>query len=225
MKMTKQYKTVNQPLNAEGLLKLDLQTFSEPPAPTEPEGVTTGVVGSPTPPVEAPPTEPPAEPSKTFTQDDVNAIATKQARAAQEKMLKQLGIEDFDNAKEGMKKFHEWQESQKTEAEKQAEVLKEFETKTGTLSSENATLKAQLSALKAGVKAESADDVVALAERLVNDDTDIDAAIASVIEKYPHFSQATQEEPPAGESKPQFSSGQHQKQEVTEKDKWMEAFK
>lgn len=225
--MTKQYKTVNQPLNAEGLLSLKgkgIQFFSEPPAPPEPEVTPPGGNEPPTPPV--PPVETPPVPDKTFTQDDVNAIATKQARAAQEKMLKQLGIEDFDNAKEGMKKFQEWQESQKTEAEKQADALKEFETKTGTLSSENATLKAQLSALKAGVKAESADDVVALAERLVNEETDINVAIASVIEKYPHFAQVAEPEPdPNAPPKPQFSNGQHQTQPKSDAEKWAEAFK
>src|SRR5690625_6266165 len=54
----------------------------------------------------------------TFSQEDVNNIVAREAKKAQEKLLKQLGIEDFDNAKEGFQKFQEWQESQKTEAEK-----------------------------------------------------------------------------------------------------------
>ncbi len=211
-------------------LRLPIQFYSADPAgggatpsatPADPAGNPGGNEPPATP---TPPADPPAEPSKTFTQDDVNNLITKESRAAQEKLLKQLGIEDFDGAKEGLEKFREWQESQKTEAERQAEALKEYETKTGTLTNENATLKAQLSALKAGVKAESADDVVALAERLVNDETDIDAAITTVIEKYPHFAQAGEVEP-QGDQKPQFSSGQHQKQQVSEADKWMEAFK
>ena len=218
--MTKQIKLVNQPLNAEGLLKLDLQTFAEPPAleETPPGGGEPPV--TPTPPVE--PTTPPVPP-KSFSQDDVNAIATKQAREAQEKMLKQLGIEDFDNAKEGMKKFQEWQESQKTEVEKQAEALKNFETKNGTLSNENETLKASLSALKAGVLSDSVPDVVTLAKTMVTDDVDMDAAIAAVVEKYPHFAQAAQKE--TGDSKPKFSNGQHQTQPSSDADKWLAAFK
>src|SRR5690625_276890 len=43
-----------------------------------------------------------AEETKTFTQEDVNNIATKEARKAQEKVFKELGIEDFENAKEGL---------------------------------------------------------------------------------------------------------------------------
>src|SRR5699024_11482394 len=74
--------------------------------------------------------------TKTFTQEDVNNIATKEARKAQEKVFKELGIEDFENAKEGFQKFQEWQESQKTEAQKQAEQLETLEKEKGTLSDE-----------------------------------------------------------------------------------------
>lgn len=208
-------------------LKLNLQFFAADNGSggTEPPADPAGNPGGNEPPVTpTPPAEPSTEPSRTFTQDDVNSLVARETKKAQEKFLKDLGIEDFKGAKEGLAKLKEFQDAQKTEAERQAEALKEHETKTGTLTTENATLKAQLSALKAGVKAESADDVVALAERLVNDDTDINAAIASVIEKYPHFAQATEQEP-EGDPKPQFSSGQHQKQQMSEEDKWMAAFK
>jgi cell division protein FtsB len=134
------------------------------------------------------------EVTKTFTQEDVNNIATKEARKAQEKVFKELGIEDFENAKEGFQKFQEWQESQKTESDKQAEQLKALEGERETLSSENDHLKSQISAMKQGVKAESVEDVVALAERRVNDETTIDEAIKQVVEEYPHFS--GQEETP-----------------------------
>ena len=158
---------------------------------------------------------------KTFTQEDVNNIVAKEAKKAQEKLLKKLGIDDFDNAKEGLKKFKEWQDSQKTEQEKQQELLDNLSKEKESLSSENANLKAQLSALKQGVNADSVEDVVALAERLVNDETTIDDAIKQVVEKYPHFAGEQQEE----NKKPSFSTGQHQKGNQTELDKWIAAFK
>ncbi|MFE5470164.1 hypothetical protein ACFQ8I_29670, partial [Bacillus cereus] len=61
-------------------------------------------------------------------------------------------------------KFQEWQESQKTEAEKMADSLKDYETKYNTVSSENESLKAQISAIKLGVNADSVPDVVAFAK-------------------------------------------------------------
>lgn len=163
------------------------------------------------------------EETKTFSQDDVNNVAAKEAKKAQEKLLKQLGIDDFDNAKDGMAKFKEWQESQKTEQQKQVERLQELETNYSTASEENAGLKAQISAMKAGVKADSVEDVVVLAQRLVNDDTDMDTAIKQVVERYPQFGAEQQKE--EGPPKPTFSNGDHQKKSETEADKWAAAFK
>lgn len=163
-----------------------------------------------------------AEETKTFTQEDVNNIAAREAKKAQEKFLKQLGIDDFENAKEGLKKFKEWQDSQKTEAEKQAEQLKAAEAKQAELTERATTLEAQVSALKAGVNADSVEDVVALAKVYVNDDTDITAAIEKVVEKYPHFKTVQEQKQ---ENKPTFTTGQHQKQPLSEIDKWKEAFK
>lgn len=147
---------------------------------------------------------------KSFSQEDVNGIVAKEAKKAQEKLLKQLGIDDFKSAKEGLTKFKEWQESQKSESEKQAEALKALEIEKGTLSEENATLKAQISAMKAGVNADSVEDVVTLAKTLVSDDLDMDTAIQKVVEKYPHFK--GQQQQSDSKKPPTFSQGQHQKQ-------------
>ena len=143
----------------------------------------------------------------TFTQDDVNNVVAKETKKVKEKLLKDLGVDSFKNAKEGMKKFQEWQEQQKTEAEKQQEQLENLKQEKESISQENEKLKAQLSAFNKGVKPDSAEDVVTLAKNLVDDDTDMEAAIDKVIEKYPHFSGEQQEE----ESKPSFTTGQHQK--------------
>jgi hypothetical protein len=194
-----------QPMNDEGL-RLDLQFFAE--------GGEGGQSSNPTPAGDGgqgqQPQDPPKqqEPTKTFTQEDVNNIVAKEAKKAQEKLLKQLGIEDFNSAKEGLQKFKEWQESQKTEAQKQAERLQKLESDYNTISQENASLKAQIAAMKAGVHADYVEDVVILAQRLVNDDTTIDDAIAKVVEKYPHFKEAQQQQQ---DQKPQFSTGQHTK--------------
>ncbi|GAQ18028.1 phage protein [Oceanobacillus picturae] len=157
---------------------------------------------------------------KNFSQEDVNNIAAKQAKKAQEKLLKQLGIEDFDNAKEGMKQFKEWQDNQKTEQQKQQETLDKLQKNHDITSKENATLKAQLSAMKTGVKAESVEDVVALAERLVNDDVTMDDAIKQVVEKYPHFAEAQEQE--EEEEKPSFTSGIHTKESKSKGDPFAE---
>src|SRR5690554_497126 len=146
--------------------------------------------------------------ARTFSQEDVNNIVAREVKKAQEKLFRELGIEDFNSAKEGLQKFREWQEAQKTEAEKQAERLQKLETDYQSVASENEMLKAQLSALKAGVNPDSVQDVVILAKAMVNDDVDMDQAIQKVLEKYPHF-KAQQE--PQQEQKPTFTTGDHKK--------------
>lgn len=175
---------------------INLQLFAdegegeEPKQPEEPEG----------------PSEP-EEPEKGFTQEDVNNIAAKESRKAQEKLFKELGIEDFEDAKEGMKKFREWQESQKTEAEKRDEKLESLEKEHLDTKSENEFLKAQITATKQGVIPDAIEDVVTLAQNLVSEEKDMENAIQEVIEKYPHFADVQEEE--GKDDKPFFSSGEH----------------
>lgn len=178
------------------LLKLNLQFFSEPegnqePNNDNPEGQSNDNDTKPN------------ETEKTFTQQDVNNIAAKEAKSAQEKLLKELGIEDFNSAKEGLQKFQEWQDAQKSDAEKKDEQLNQLTDTNTSLQAENNTLKAQLSAMKQGVKSESIEDVVALAERQVSDEVTLDDAIKSVIEKYPHFKTVQEVNP----NKPTFING------------------
>jgi hypothetical protein len=145
---------------------------------------------------------------KMLSQSDVSNLVAKETKKAQEKLLKQLGIEDFNSAKDGLSKFREWQESQKTEAQKQAEQLQQTESNFKAVSEENTSLKAQLSALKVGVNADSVEDVVTLAKTMVTDELTIDDAIAKVVEKYPHFKgEVEQQQQP----NIKFTTGQHQK--------------
>lgn len=178
---------------------LNLQLFADEGEgdPTDPTEPIEPIIGEPT------------EPVKTFTQEDVNNIATKESRKAQEKLFKDLGIEDFEDAKEGMKKFQEWQESQKTEAEKKDEKLTNLEKEHLSIKSENELLKAQISASKQGVTPESIEDVVVLAKSLVTEEISIDKAIEMVVEKYPHF--AVVQEVEEDNKIPRFSTGEHTK--------------
>lgn len=150
------------------------------------------------------------EQAKTFTQEDVNGIAAKEVKKAQEKLLKDLGFNDFENAKDGLAKLKEWQESQKSEAEKQSEALKARETELSDAQNQMKALKAENAALKQGVNADSVEDVVALAERLVNEETTIDQAIKVVLDKYPQFGSVQDNEPKptfAAKGNPSISTG------------------
>lgn len=132
---------------------------------------------------------------KAFTQEELNSFLAKQKNDTQAKLLKQFGADSVDAVKARLTKFEEWESSQKTEAEKQAVALQKTQEQFNQTIAENEALKAQMSAMKSGVKADSVEDVVTLARSLVNDETPIDEAIKKVVEKYPHFSQEAVDKP------------------------------
>lgn len=134
------------------------------------------------------------ESEKMVAQSDVNNIVAKERKQAVEKALKDLGIDDFDNAKDGIQKMKQWQESQKTEQEKLQDDLKKYRKESEEISIQNQRLNATISALKNGVDGDSVDDVITLASVMTSEDVSIDDAILKVLEKYPHFSTARQEE-------------------------------
>ena len=164
---------------------------------------------------------------KPIPQWKVNKIVTREVRKAQEELLRQLGIEDFESAKEGLQKFREWQDAQKSREEKQLEQFKKMEQQLTEFQTENVKLKAQIAALKAGVKSDSLEDVIVLANNLVDEDTSIDEAIQKVLKKYPQFKQTSEPADDEGDNnkKPKFSSGNHQKQPQSELDQWLNIFK
>lgn len=165
---------------------------------------------------------------KTFSQEDVNKIAAKEAKKATEKLLKQLGVTDFNSAKDGLKKFKEYQDSQKTEAQKAEERAKELEKENATVLSRAETLEAELTALKADVNPDSVGDVVVLAKNLLSEDVDMNDAIKQVLKKYPHFKRDGQQQEGEGKKKPKpkFSEGEHQQgDKPSEAELWASAFK
>lgn len=144
------------------------------------------------------------EQARTFSQEEVNGLVAKESKKAQEKIFKSLGFEDIKSAKEGFEKLKAWEDSQKSESEKNAEALNAKEQELAKALSDNKTLSAQLSALKQGVNTDSVDDVIALSERLVSDEVSIDDAIKQILTKYPQF--GTKQEQDEEKPKPTFAT-------------------
>lgn len=122
---------------------------------------------------------------KTFSQADVTAIAAKESKNAKEKILKELGITDFSNAKDGMAKFKEWQDSQKTDLEKMTGEVNGYKT---TISEKDAIIKSfqdKEIVTNLGVKPENAAKVLKLAE--LEDGDDLKANVEKVLKDFPMF--------------------------------------
>ncbi|HHJ7417416.1 hypothetical protein [Streptococcus pyogenes] len=132
---------------------------------------------------------------KAFTQDDLNRVGTKEHSKGYNKAVKDLGFDDVESAKDALKAFKEWQESQKSESEKQTEILNAKDKELEEARANNKALNAKLAAMSLGVNAESIDDVIALSERLVTDETSIEDAIKTILGKYPHFGQTKDKAP------------------------------
>lgn len=95
---------------------------SGPPTPPPPSPPPPPAPESPPP---NPPTPPPAPP-RTFSQDEVNAIATREAQAAertaQQKLFQSLGLENADQLKELVERQRKADDAGKSELQKQQDA-------------------------------------------------------------------------------------------------------
>lgn len=133
-------------------------------------------------------TEKTTQEEKTFTQADVDKLI--QERVARERK-NQL-------SKEELKAYQEWKESQKTEEEKKNEALTNAEKAKLAAEERANNLEAKVTCLSKGVVATSVDDVVILAKAMVTEEVTIEQAIDKVLQKYPSFKGAQQQEEQKG---------------------------
>ena len=120
---------------------------------------------------------------KTFTQEDVNALISRESKKAIEKVLKDMGVENAENAKEGLTKLKEIQDGQKTEVEKLQAKITEFETGDSTAKTELETANNKLAMLEAGIPI----DKITRYSKLVNSSEGETLAdrIAVTLEEFP----------------------------------------
>lgn len=126
---------------------------------------------------------------KTFTQEDVNALLKKEKESAKKALLKELGVEDAKSAKDGLAKYKEILEKDKTDAQK-AQDTAAAEIKARETAEKRALLaEAKVEVLSAGCKPEYLDDVITLAMIKVTEDKDLAAVVKEMKEdtKYSAF--------------------------------------
>ncbi|GHU59097.1 hypothetical protein AGMMS49975_26320 [Clostridia bacterium] len=152
-----------------------------------------------------------ADTEKTFTQEQVNGIAAKEAKKAQEKLFKDLGFTDVKTASDGFKKYKEWAHTQKTELEKATDAAASTARERDELTQKFQAMSLENACLKNGVAPEAAEDAAHLAKRLISDEVDESAAILQILAKYPQFR--------AGErNKPTFSTNHATTQSTAQTD-------
>lgn len=141
------------------------------------------------PPEPAPPTPSapaPGDSDKKFTQDDLTRIATREKQegrtAAQNELLKSLGVETLDQAKDALKRQRDAEQSTLTQAQKDADkAAKDASEAAGVKAEalrERLMARVERALVRAGVADGTLDDVAKLVT--VADDADADAILAAV---------------------------------------------
>jgi FtsZ-binding cell division protein ZapB len=115
--------------------------------------------------------------TKTYTQDELNQQLKANKKTVQENILKELGVKDFDSAKNGIKKYLEEIEKNKTDLEKATDTINSNAAEIANLKAENNTLLLTNKALIAGVKSDTINDFIAIVNSRVSADKTADDVI------------------------------------------------
>jgi len=177
-----------------------------PPAPAP------GPAPAPTPPAPAPAPTPP-EPGKTFTQEDITRIATREKAegrtAATNELLKSLGVETMEQAQEILKRQRDADEATKTQQQKDAERAakdrEEAAKEKTSATHERMMAKIERALVRAGVQDGTLDDVaklVTIDDPSKADDGVIKTAVEALKARLPMLFGPASPEPGSGPPKP-----------------------
>lgn len=136
---------------------------------------------------------------KTFSQDQVNRMMTREKNQGRNAAYKELGIDPKDSKTINMLKA--FVESQKTEEQKVAEKESENQTKVTEAEQRAQLAEAKAEAMMCGVKSQYVDDVVVLALSKMTEDSDLKTIIGEFKTKYPVWFGEESKEDEKGEDK------------------------
>lgn len=122
---------------------------------------------------------------KTFTQTEVNAMMAKEKEQGRKSILKELGVEDVKNAKEGLENYKKYLDSQKTDLQKAQDAAREAEKSKKALELQMEINDQKFKVLAAGCPAEKVDDACVLARTRMSDSVTFEQALEQVKQNYP----------------------------------------
>lgn len=120
---------------------------------------------------------------KTFTQDQVTKMMTREKNQGRNAVYKELGIDPKDTKMVNM--FKAFVESQKTDDQKAAEKETENQSKINEAEQRAIVAEAKAEAMMLGVKSQYVDDIVTLALSKMTEDSDLKTIIGEFKTKYP----------------------------------------
>lgn len=143
---------------------------------------------------------------KTFTQDQVNRMMTREKNQGRNAVYKELGIDPKDSKTIAM--FKAFVESQKTDEQKASEKEAESQSKMNEAERRAQTAEAKAEAMMLGVKTQYVEDVVTLALAKMTEDSDLKTIIGEFKTKYPVWFGESSEEDKKNNSKDKGKAGQ-----------------
>ena len=136
---------------------------------------------------------------KTFTQEQVNKMMTREKNQGRSAALKELGIDPKDSKMVAMVKA--LIESQKTDEQKAAEKDAENQNKMNEVEQRAQVAEAKAEAMMLGVKTQYVEDVVTLALAKMTEDSDLKTIIGEFKTKYPVWFGESEDDDKGGKNK------------------------
>lgn len=144
---------------------------------------------------------------KTFTQDQVNRMMTREKNQGRNAVYKELGIDPKDSKTVAM--FKAFVESQKTDEQKASEKEAENQSKMNEAEQRAQVAEAKAEAMMLGVKTQYVDDVVTLALAKMTEDSDLKTIIGEFKTKYPVWFGESEDDDKGGKDKGKGKTGQN----------------
>ena len=154
---------------------------------------------------------------KTFTQDQVNRMMTREKNQGRNAVYKELGIDPKDSKMVNM--FKAFVESQKTDDQKAAEKESEDIARMNEAEQRAQIAEAKAEAMILGVKTQFVEDVVTLALAKMTEDSDLKTIIGEFKTKYPVWFGESEEDDKKGDDKKAGQKGTGSSIKTSEKSK------
>ena len=145
---------------------------------------------------------------KTFTQQQVNDMMTREKKQGKQSVLNALGFKTEQEAKDAISLLKALKDSQKSEEEKQKEANDAMVADKEEAEQRALLAEAKLSCIENGVNKESVDDVLTIAMSKVSDDKKLEDVIADM-KKEKRYSSFFVEENDGGSSNGTGSTPSH----------------
>lgn len=124
---------------------------------------------------------------RMFSQAELNKLLKAEKEKSKSALLKELGVEDFNTAKDGLAKYLKSVEDSKTDLQKAIDENKKMSEELGKKAGEAMFLRASLDAISLGVNPESVNDIVPIILAKTDSENDVKSVVEE-LKKNPAFS-------------------------------------